>query len=143
MSVTTPAIPRPIRPWRRRLKRLVIALVACYLAVFATLLAMEDRFVFHPTPATVYWAAPPDDRFEEVTRTTSTGDHVHGWWLSRKGATESVFYCHGNSGNVSLLGPSLVNWSNGLNASVLAFDYPGYGKSTGVPTEAGCYAAAD
>ena len=31
----------------------------------------------------------------------------------------------------------------GLGESVLIFDYPGYGKSDGTPSEAGCYAAAD
>jgi fermentation-respiration switch protein FrsA (DUF1100 family) len=30
-----------------------------------------------------------------------------------------------------------------LGISVLIFDYPGYGRSDGTPTEAGCYAAAD
>jgi fermentation-respiration switch protein FrsA (DUF1100 family) len=30
-----------------------------------------------------------------------------------------------------------------LNASVLIFDYPGFGQSSGTPSEAGCYAAAD
>ena len=30
-----------------------------------------------------------------------------------------------------------------LGRSVLAYDYPGYGKSDGRPTEAGCYPAGE
>jgi uncharacterized protein len=142
MSIAT-ATPLAVRPWRRWLKRLAVVAVACYLGVFALLLALEDRFVFNPLPAAAYWTPAPDPRFEDVTLTSSAGDRIHGWWLPRKGATASILYCHGNAGNLSLLGKGLANWSKGLNASVLAFDYPGYGKSTGVPTEAGCYAAAD
>jgi len=117
--------------------------VACYFGVFALLLALETHFVFNPTPAAVYWTPPPDDRFQDVTLSSSAGDRIHGWWLPREGATTSVFYCHGNAGNLSHLGNSLLYWSEELNASVLIFDYPGYGRSAGTPTEEGCYAAAD
>ena len=34
-------------------------------------------------------------------------------------------------------------WRQELNRAILIYDYPGYGKSTGSPTEAGCYAAVD
>ena len=30
-----------------------------------------------------------------------------------------------------------------MGLAVLIFDYPGYGRSGGRPSEAGCYAAAD
>jgi fermentation-respiration switch protein FrsA (DUF1100 family) len=143
MSLTTSTLPRPVRPWRRRLKSLAVLVVACYLGVFVLLLALESRFIFHPTPAAVDWTPPPDDRFQDVTLTSAAGDRIHGWWLPREGATANVFYCHGNAGNLSHRGRGLLRWSQELNASVLIFDYPGYGKSTGVPTEAGCYAAAD
>jgi fermentation-respiration switch protein FrsA (DUF1100 family) len=37
----------------------------------------------------------------------------------------------------------LPNLEQGLGLSLLVFDYPGYGRSGGSPSEAGCYAAAD
>src|SRR3954452_21529747 len=51
--------------------------------------------------------------------------------------------CHGNSGNISYRGPAALQWRDRLGVAVFLFDYPGYGRSTGKPTEAGCYAAAD
>src|SRR5262245_39195528 len=54
-----------------------------------------------------------------------------------------MLYSHGNAGNLSHRGADIVRWSDALNVSVLIYDYPGFGKSTGSPSEAGCLAAAD
>ena len=35
----------------------------------------------------------------------------------------------------------MVRWRDELRMAVLITDYPGFGKSKGVPTEAGCNAA--
>ena len=53
-----------------------------------------------------------------------------------------MLYCHGNAGNLSHRGHSLQNWHNTFDQDILIFDYPGYGKSEGNPSEKGCYAAA-
>jgi fermentation-respiration switch protein FrsA (DUF1100 family) len=52
-------------------------------------------------------------------------------------------YSHGNGGNLSWWGEGMRVWRNELNSGVLVFDYPGYGRSGGKPSEAGCYAAGD
>src|SRR5262249_47342915 len=52
-----------------------------------------------------------------------------------------VLFAHGNAGNVADLRDVLVLFDT-LDASVLAFDYRGYGRSGGVPTEAGVLADA-
>ena len=61
-------------------------------------------------------------------------------WSPERGA---LLYCHGNGGNVSERGHETPMWQAYLKTGVFIFDYPGYGKSGGKPTEAGCYAAAD
>src|SRR5205823_4469722 len=55
----------------------------------------------------------------------------------------AALYFHGNGGNLSWWGDSLHVLSDKLGESVLIVDYPGYGKSQGQPSEAGCCAAAD
>ena len=50
---------------------------------------------------------------------------------------------HGNAGNVSNRGPLMLDLSRACRAAAFVFDYPGYGRSAGRPTEPGCYAAAD
>ena len=82
---------------------------------------------------------------------SADGTRLHAWWCPCKDPVSrqerigagAVLYCHGNAGNLSHRGRSIVAMAESLKVGVLIFDYPGYGKSEGSPTEMGCYAAAD
>jgi hypothetical protein len=74
--------------------------------------------------------------------TLTDGTPIHAWWCPQKGAADALLYCHGNGGNLSFREEEYRRLRDGLNVSVLAFDYPGYGKSGGKPSEIGCYEAA-
>ena len=135
-----PSVPRRSRPrWWRWLRNLVLA----YLGVLVVLLALERSFIYHPVTAAEEWAEPPDPRIRDVELMSATGDRIHAWWLPVEGATGAVLYAHGNAGNLSHRGGSVVRWAEGLNSSVLIYDYPGYGRSTGAASEPTCYAAAE
>jgi pimeloyl-ACP methyl ester carboxylesterase len=54
-----------------------------------------------------------------------------------------MIYFHGNAGNLSHRGGGLPRWADTLDSSVLIFDYPGYGRSTGSPSESGLYASGE
>jgi fermentation-respiration switch protein FrsA (DUF1100 family) len=54
-----------------------------------------------------------------------------------------VLYSHGNGMNLSGWQEPMDEYRRELNRAVLIYDYPGYGKSTGRPTEKGGYAAID
>ncbi|MBX3137361.1 alpha/beta hydrolase [Candidatus Obscuribacterales bacterium] len=74
-------------------------------------------------------------RAEEVNITSSDGVRLFGRFYKQKGATKVVLYNHGNGGNVSM--PYCLYKINSLlstGVSVLAYDYRGYGKSTGTPS---------
>ncbi len=110
------------------------------------LLALEDRFLFRPTRAAEEWCPPPNDRVQDVEWQLSSGPRVHAWWCPTEDwhpARGAVLYLHGNAGNVSHRGDSITRWQQEFGVGVLVVDYPGYGRSTGRPTEAGCCAAAD
>lgn len=51
-----------------------------------------------------------------------------------------IIFSHGNSANISGLG-TRYSFFEELNFSYLAYDYPGYGRSTGTPGEEGLYAS--
>ncbi len=53
-----------------------------------------------------------------------------------------VVNCHGNASNISNL-DGVYNFYENTGFSYLLFDYPGYGQSSGKPSEAGCYQALD
>jgi fermentation-respiration switch protein FrsA (DUF1100 family) len=135
------------RPWRRRLLRLAVGAVLAYLGVLAMLLLLENWLVFRPTPASERWHEPPDDRVQDVALRSADGTTLHAWWCPTEGWEPdqgAVLYFHGTGGNVSSHSSRIRRWQQGpLRQAVLIVDYPGYGRSEGRPSEAGCYAAAD
>ncbi|HEV3146278.1 MAG TPA: alpha/beta hydrolase [Gemmataceae bacterium] len=103
----------------------------------------ESHLVYFPTKASSYWDEAPALPKSNITLQTADGTKIHAWWCPRDGAQGALLYCHGNGGNLSSRAPWYRDLQEGLNVSVLAIDYPGYGKSEGRPSEQGCYAAAE
>jgi uncharacterized protein len=142
--LTTPPSCRRVLPWRR-LARIIAVLMTAYCAVVLILLAMEKRLVFHPVPASQRWIEPPTGcDVQDVEFPSADGTRLHARWYPCVGAKGAVLICHSRSGNLSLeIGPAdVAGWHHEMASSVLIFDYPGYGRSAGSPSEAGCYAAA-
>jgi pimeloyl-ACP methyl ester carboxylesterase len=124
--------------------------IACafvvYALVIAVLLACEDCIVYHPVPASRRWSEPPAGyRAQDVELHSADGATIHGRWFPCSTATGAVLICHSQTGNASIEcgPPQLAGWQQTLGVSVFVTDYPGYGRSGGSPSEAGCYAAAD
>jgi fermentation-respiration switch protein FrsA (DUF1100 family) len=53
-----------------------------------------------------------------------------------------VIFSHGNASNITRL-DFIYNFFNRANVSYIAYDYPGYGKSPGMPSEQGLYASLE
>jgi uncharacterized protein len=136
---------------RKILFRILIVGGGVYLGVLIVLLFFENRLVYPLTTAEQDWQPPPSSDIQDVELTTMAGLKLHAWWCPYSAARSpketaadgAVLYCHGNGGNLSHRGRSIVAMSQRLKMGVLIFDYPGYGKSEGKPSEIGCYAAAD
>jgi fermentation-respiration switch protein FrsA (DUF1100 family) len=100
----------------------------------------EYSQVYCPTRA---WEATPDAqslKFENLSLPVAKDDHISAWFLPSSSTTVSKVFlvCHGNGGNISHrldLAKTLVD--SGM--AVLLFDYRGYGKSTGRPSEQKSY----
>ena len=127
-------------------------LLAAYVGLAVMLLFLENRLLFHPATASQSWIAPPTapperirpmPTISDVTLTIKDGTKIHAWWCTSTDAKGALLYCHGNAGNLSHRGGSIIKLHDILGVSVLIVDYPGYGKSEGSPSEAGCYDAAD
>ncbi len=77
--------------------------------------------------------------FEDVELVAADGVRLHGWWVPAEGASRgALVFCHGNAGNISDRIGSIGAF-HGLGLDVLIFDYRGYGRSAGSPTEEGTY----
>jgi len=74
--------------------------------------------------------------------TTADGERVHGLWLrAAEPAFGHVLFCHGNAGDVTDRLPYAVLLA-AAGLDVLLFDYRGYGRSSGRPSEEGTHADA-
>jgi fermentation-respiration switch protein FrsA (DUF1100 family) len=145
VSTLSPSKPTLSAPpsWKRRLFRIVRLFVLCYLGIILVLWLLESKLVYYPCKASTDWEAPPTPDIKDVELTSADGTAIHAWWLPSPGAKGALLYCHGNAGNLSHRGVSIARLRDKLGESVLIFDYPGYGKSAGSPTEQGCYDAAE
>jgi uncharacterized protein len=77
--------------------------------------------------------------YRDVRFATDDGERLHGWWVTRRAAgLGHVLLCHGNAGNVGerVLHAALLT---AVGFDVLLFDYRGYGRSSGKPSEQGTY----
>jgi len=64
--------------------------------------------------------------------------HLHGWLAEGNPGSKIVLICHSNKGNISHVA-STIESVKSLGYSVLAFDYSGFGKSSGIPNEQQLY----
>jgi fermentation-respiration switch protein FrsA (DUF1100 family) len=123
--------------------RVLRVLVLAYLGVCGVLWLVENSLLYRPSTAQDDWEPVPFADIEDVDLTAADGTRIHTWFLPCPGADGALLYCHGNAGNLSHRGGSIAKLRDLLKVHVLIFDYPGYGKSGGRPTEQGCYLAAD
>lgn len=113
---------------------LAIGYMACCLVLFL----MQSKFIYFPFKEL---DATPKDiglDYEELTLRASDGVGIGAWLVPRSDARGVALFCHGNAGNISHCLP-LIKTLHDAGCSVLAFDYRGFGKSGGKPSEQGTY----
>jgi hypothetical protein len=136
------------RSWRRAItrfaRRWTVFLVVVYVGVVLVFWFLERRLVFQPRSAAQSWNDPVAPGTQDVSICIEDIGTIHMWWLPpRDPAAGAILIAHGNGGNISHRGRLAADLHRTLGAGVLLFDYPGYGKCGGKPTEAGCYASCE
>ena len=99
----------------------------------------EGVFVFQPSPwEERNWASLSGLPLEEVWLPVDEFVTVFGWFVDAGPTKPVLLWCHGNAGNISHRLDNIRElYRRGL--SVFIFDYRGYGRSTGSPSEPGMY----
>jgi uncharacterized protein len=122
-------------PVRSSLLALCCSVVATGCA--SSLNSFERNLVFQGRPyPSGDWKAD-DSLFEDVHFTSSDGAKLHGWYSEHPRPRALVLFSHGNAGNIAGRRYLLSNFRDELGCSILIYDYRGYGKSEGNPTEKG------
>jgi fermentation-respiration switch protein FrsA (DUF1100 family) len=126
------------RRWLKRLTKFAILL----LVLLLMLRWFEHKQTYHPSRSFDLTGEALNRPWEDVTFAANDGVQLNGWFFpaatnSPRGSL-ALLICHGNGGNIShrldLYGLLL---QTGVN--VFAFDYRGYGRSEGRPSEEGTY----
>lgn len=121
--------------------RYLAYIAAGYTALVAAAFFFAGSLIFFPRKDLI---ATPSERglaWEDVSFRAGDGTPLHGWFIPGKGRG-TLLFCHGNAGNISHRLDSLEIFHK-LGLSVFIFDYRGYGRSEGKPTEAGVYSDAE
>jgi fermentation-respiration switch protein FrsA (DUF1100 family) len=77
---------------------------------------------------------PAESRFEDCWFRSADGLRLHGWLLHHDRPRHIMLIMHGNAGNLTHRAALALSLSERHSASVLIFDYRGYGRSEGTPT---------
>ena len=114
---------------------LILVLAGAFYLLYPTI---ENGFVFFPETR---FDGTPDDyhlQYREVFFDTGDGKRLHGWFFPLRQEAPIILFCHGNAGNIS---HRLENVRLLLDQKlqVFIFDYRGYGRSSGRPSEKGLY----
>ena len=126
----------------KRLRRMFFTLVAILIALAVLVRLYQARLAFFPTRGEDRTPATYGISFTPETVTASDGERLRVWHMHAADARAQIVYFHGNGGNLS-------GWSDVLASlvhhgfDVIAFDYRGYGVSSGTPSEAGLYRDVD
>lgn len=124
--------------WKRILigkwswKRPFQSLVSVYLLLAIVAVFFADRILFVP-PVPSY----PSDFKGLIHLSTDAGEDIAAVHLPAVPGMPTLLYSHGNAEDLGQSVDLYQAWHE-MGFGVLAYDYPGYGVSTGTPNEASC-----
>lgn len=114
--------------WSRPLKSIAFI----YLVLLAIALFAADSLIFQP-PGTRY----SSDGQHHTTIIDSDGTSIAAYYREAKEGMPTILWSHGNAENLATV-KQAMDGLHEFGYGVLAYDYPGYGESSGKPSEKGC-----
>lgn len=121
---------------------ILIGVAAGYGIILLLMYFFQSKILFHPESEIV---ATPENiglQYENVFFRSKDGIGLHGWFVPSDSSDVTVLYIHGNAGNISGR-LDTIQLLHEIGVNVFIFDYRGYGKSGGRPTEKGVYGDAE
>jgi hypothetical protein len=116
------------------------SLALVYGGFSALLFFFQENLAYYPELGREILTTPRDHGldYEALTLSTPDGERLDAWFVPKPQARGAVLVLHGNAGNMSHRMDTIAMFHR-LGYSVLIFDYRGYGRSTGYPSEEGLY----
>jgi hypothetical protein len=117
----------------------LVTVAGAYLLLLGGVYLGQSHLLYLPGLPSRDLAMTPKDiglAYEDVWLRTDDGVRLHAWYLPAAQPRGTLLFFHGNAGNISHRLDSLRIFHQ-LKLSVLIFDYRGYGRSEGSPSEEG------
>lgn len=128
------------------MKRMFIRILTIFLAFLIFLIIYlkyyEKRGIYFPIKGIDFTPSDIGLRYEDIYFMTKDKIKLNGWFIPAINSKATLLYCHGNAGNISHR-LQILEIFNKLNLNVFIFDYRGYGRSQGRPSETGLYLDAE
>lgn len=126
-----------------RLVAIVVFLaVAIYLMMALRILYIHPYLVYRPTRLIEGTPSRAGLEYREIFFKTKDGVTLYAWFIPAEEPRATVLHCHGNSGNISDRIDTIKIYHD-MGISLFIFDYRGYGRSKGSPSEKGTYKDAE
>jgi hypothetical protein len=105
-----------------------------------------EQFLFFPNKELKKYPDSIGIQYENIN-INYENEKFHGWFIQGNYKTsitqnKCILFFHGNAGNISFR-MSYIEKFYEIGFSLLFFDYPGFGNSTGIPNENICIKCAD
>ena len=121
---------------------ILIGLMCVYGGVLAMLYFTQRSLLYFPETIHTTPAAAGLPQAEEVTLTTSDGEHIFAWHVPPRDGKPVILYFHGNGGALRYRVERFTRLTND-GIGLVAVEYRGYGGSSGSPSERGLIADAE
>jgi uncharacterized protein len=121
----------------RWIKFVAKTIAIAYLMILVLLMFLEDSMIFFPSKYPKGNWKPTNLAFEDAEFQADDGVKLHGWFVPHERPAAVVLFCHGNAGNITDRVNNLKCLHDIVGVSTLIFDYRGYGRSSGKPSEKG------
>lgn len=118
-------------------KRPFYSLSVIYLILLLLVLTTADLLIFRPP---VDHFEPPNAHFGNVL--TDPEETISTYYRAPADGMPVLLWSHGNAEDLRYLYP-LLDDLHEFGFGILAYDYPGYGLSSGKPSEQGCFDAIE
>ncbi len=112
--------------------------VGVWAILVAVMFLFQSSFIFFPSRDIMATPSEAGLRYDPIEIHTADRERLSAWYVRAPRARATVLFLHGNAGNISHRIMALQTLQR-LDLDVLLFDYRGYGKSTGSPSEQGTY----
>jgi len=122
-----------------------LLLLTLYIAATALVALRQADYIYRPDHNIDTDPSDAGLTFEDITLKTPDGETLQAWFVPAHNASRTnppvILFCHGNGGDLGNRVETLQVFHS-MGFSTLAFDYRGYGKSSGTPSEQGTYTDA-